>query len=153
MIFLYKKIQLFQNFHKVVILWLPDGFLCPRHPPEACASLVSLPGTICDGGWHVMRVGAGRVSSIDLMGNHQKCPKMTKYQWKSMKINENSWFLMIFNIYIFYKINTFSSPIQTTRTCADGDGGPRNVRCDGGCHANAVRAHGRGLVEEGWMYS
>ena len=97
-------------------------------------------------GWG--QVGWAASTSWEIIKNVQKWPNINENQWKSMRIHDFWWFLIF-----TYFTNTFSSPIQTTRTCADGDGGPRKVRCGGGCHANAVRAHGRGLVEEGWMYS
>ena len=77
-----------------------------RHPsrPLAHAQTASVRSreVRCDGMWHDLRVGADQVgagqgSSIGLMGNRQKCPKI-------IKINGNWWFLMIFYKFYIYKI-------------------------------------------------
>ena len=96
------KFMIFDDFH--YFTYFTNTFSSPIQTTRTCADGHGGPTKRALRWWVSCHGVRGRSSeSIGLMGNHQKCPKMTKYQWKSMKINENSWFLMIFNIYIFYK--------------------------------------------------
>jgi len=80
-------------------------FLYPGHPRKACASPLSLLGTICHYGWCIMRMGAGQVGSIGLTGNDQKWQKINENQWKCMV-------LMIFLKLFILQIRLFH-PTQT----------------------------------------
>ena len=85
--------SLFYIFYKYVQLTNTDHpHMCgrPWRAHETCIAMVG-----------VMPWGAGQVKWEHRP--HGKSSKMSKNDQISMKINENSWFLMIFNIYIFYK--------------------------------------------------
>ena len=46
------KFMIFDDFVNLFILQIRSSYSVQT----TCASIVSLPGTICDGGWYVMRI-------------------------------------------------------------------------------------------------
>ena len=72
-------------FHNIGDFSTAGCFVMPQWRPASLCFDCFTPGNDVRG-WvlHDMRVGAGRVRSIGLLGNHQKCQKLTK-------INENQW--------------------------------------------------------------
>ena len=82
-----------------------------RPPPCAQTALACSRDARYDSGWHIMRVGVGQVGSIALMGNHQKCPKMTANQWKFMIFYD---FQILFILQIYVHPTYYTHDISTT---------------------------------------
>ena len=97
----------FIYFTNTFILLRLDHPHVRRRRWHACETFVTMGcGTTC--GWGLVR----RVRSISLMGNHQKCKKLTKIQWKLMKIHENQWKFMVFDDFLIWFI------LQTRSSCS-----------------------------------